>query len=235
MIATACAVAHPPWPSRLAGMVRRAAARLAAVMAGIALVASAWGSAALADPAEDALAKLNELSRQAEQMTEAMHSAQLDLDAKVRTLAAAEKTHTEDVAALSAARDRLVGYQGAVDRLAASVYMGGQPEGLTALLTARSPQGLIDTMSVQRVMGIEMSAQMQNYRQLSAEAMRAEAASAASAAEAKLAADQAAAVRADLQRKQSQLQVQIAAVKARYLLLSPDQRAALAGMKASIC
>ena len=101
-------------------MVRRAAARLAAVMAGIALVASAWGSAALADPAEDALAKLNELSRQAEQMTEAMHSAQLDLDAKVRTLAAAEKTHTEDVAALSAARDRLVGYQGAVDRLAAS-------------------------------------------------------------------------------------------------------------------
>lgn len=34
----------------------------------------------LADPADDALAKLNELSRQAEQTTEALHSAQLDLN-----------------------------------------------------------------------------------------------------------------------------------------------------------
>ena len=36
-----------------------------------------------ADPAADALAKLNELSRQAEETTEAMHSAQLDLQEKV--------------------------------------------------------------------------------------------------------------------------------------------------------
>ncbi len=214
--------------NRVHRFLRAAAPRLAGLLTGIVTVAGVWGSVAVADPAEDALAKLNELSRQAEQMTEAMHSAQLDLTEKVRLQAAAEKQHADDTAALTAARDRLVGYQGAVDRLAVSVYMGGQPDGLHAMLTARSPQGLIDTISVQRVMGIEMSAQMKNYRQLSDEAARIEAASATSAAEAKVAADQAAAVRAELQRKQSQLQVQIAAVKARYLMLSPDQRAALA-------
>jgi cell wall-associated NlpC family hydrolase len=48
------------------------------------------------------------------------------------------------------------------------------------------------------------------------------------AADAKTAAEQAAAVRADLQRKQSQLQVQIAVVKSRYQTLTPDQRTALA-------
>jgi len=36
-----------------------------------------------ADPADDALAKLNELSHQAEIATENMHAAQLDLDTKL--------------------------------------------------------------------------------------------------------------------------------------------------------
>ena len=63
-----------------------------------------------------------------------------------------------------------------------------------------------------------------------AQAELAEKASAASAAEAKTAAEQAAAVRADLQSKQSQLQVQIAIVKAQYEALTPNQREALAAM-----
>ena len=83
-------------------------------------------------------------------------------------------------------------------------------------------------MAVQRVMGTEMAAQMHSFRHLNDEAVRIEAASAKSAAEAKVAADEAAAVRADLQRKQSQLQVQIVAVKARYQSLTPNQRAVLA-------
>jgi hypothetical protein len=44
-----------------------------------------------ADPAGDALAKLNELSRQAEQTTEAMHSAELDLTNKLGVEQAAEQ------------------------------------------------------------------------------------------------------------------------------------------------
>ena len=206
----------------------KAHTRFAGLMAGLMALACVWTGFASADPAQDAVAKLNELSRQAEQLTESMHSAQVDLDKKVEAQTAAEMSHAADLTALDDAKTHLVSYQGAVDKLAASVYMGGRTDGLNAILTAASPQGLIDKMAVQRVMGIEMSAQMQGFRQLNEEAVRIEAASAKSAADAKTAADEAAAVRADLQRKQSQLQVQIVAVKSRYLALTPDQRAVMA-------
>ena len=54
----------------------------AELVAALAVVGSLMASDVSADPATDALAKLNELSRAAEQATEAMHSAQLDLDAE---------------------------------------------------------------------------------------------------------------------------------------------------------
>lgn len=181
-----------------------------------------------ADPAEDGVAKLNELSRQAEQLTESMHSAQLDLDKKLQVQAAAEKQHVDDLAAADTAKTQLATYQVSVDKFAAAMYMGGRMDGFNAILTAESPQGLIDKMAIQKVMSAEMTAQMQSYRRLSDETVKAEAASAKSAADAKTAAEQAAAVRADLQRKQSQLQVQIAIVKSRYQTLTPDQRTALA-------
>lgn len=183
-----------------------------------------------ADPADDALAKLNELSRQAEQTTEAMHSAQLDLNNKLAVQQAAEAKHAADAAAAEAAKAQLATFQTAVDKVAAAQYMGGRPDGLDAMLTATSPQGLIDQLSVQRVMASEMSAQMKNYRDIGAQAALAEAASAKSAADAKTAAEQAAAVRADLQSKQSQLNVKIAIVKSQYNALTPGQREALAAM-----
>ncbi len=183
-----------------------------------------------ADPADDTLAKLNELSRQAEQTTEAMHSAQLDLDNKLAVQQAADTKHAADVTAVESAKSQLAKFQSAVDKLAAAQYMGGRTDGLDAILTANSPQGLIDQLAVQRVMAAEMSAQMKSYRELGQQAALAEQASAASAAQAKTAAEQAAAVRADLQSKQSRLQVQIAVVKSQYQALTPNQREALAAV-----
>src|SRR6478672_9529715 len=183
-----------------------------------------------ADPADDALAKLNELSRQAEQTTEAMHSAQLDLNNKLAVQQAAEAKHTADAAAVESANSQLATFQSAVDKLAAAQYLGGRTDGLDAMLTATSPQGLIDQLSVQRVMATEMSAQMTSYRDVGRQAALAEEASAESAADAKTAAEQAAAVRADLQSKQSKLQLQIAVVKSQYTALTPNQREALAAI-----
>jgi peptidoglycan DL-endopeptidase CwlO len=199
-------------------------------IAGIALFGGILASSVQADPADDALAKLNELSRQAEQTTEAMHSAQLDLNDKLAAQKAAEAKHAADAGALDSARSQLATFQTGVNKVAAAQYMGGRPDGMNALLTASSPQGLIDQMSVQRVMAAEMSSQMQSFREASAQAAVAEQASARSAAEAKTAAEQAAAVRADLQSKQSKLQVEIAIVKSQYEALTPNQREALAAM-----
>ncbi|OBH83574.1 peptidoglycan hydrolase RipC [Mycobacterium sp. E2989] len=197
-------------------------------LAGFTVFSGVLAANVSADPAEDALAKLNELSRQAEQTTEAMHSAQLDLNNKLVAERAAEKKHDDAQAAVDAAKARLASFQGAVNKLAAATYMGGRVDGMTAMLTAGSPQGLIDKLAMQRLMATQMSDQMTNFRVAGEQAAKAERESAKAAADAKSAAEQAAAVRASLQSKQSQLQVQIAVVKSQYVSLSPEQRTALA-------
>jgi cell wall-associated NlpC family hydrolase len=200
------------------------------VIAGIAVFSGILAGNVQADPADDALAKLNELSREAEQSTEAMHSAQLDLDAKVAAQQTADTQHGADMAAADAAQAQLATFQQAVDKVAAAQYMGGRTDGLDAMLTADSPQRLIDQLAVQRVMATEMSVQMKNFRTVSEQALRTREASAKSAGDAKTAAEQSAAVRAELQAKQSKLQVQIAVVKSQYTALTPAQREALAAI-----
>ena len=198
------------------------------LLAGFTVLSGALAASAAADPADDAMAKLNELSRQAEQTTEAMHSAQLDLNGKLTAQRAAEKKHVDDQAAVDGAKAKLATFQTAVNKLAAATYMGGRVDGMEAMLTAGSPQGLIDKMAVQRLMATQMREQMTGFRVAGEQAAKAEQASAKSAADAKSAAEQAAAVRASLQSKQSQLQVQIAVVKSQYVSLTPQQRTALA-------
>ena len=197
-------------------------------IAGLTVVAGGFAADVQADPAADALAKLNELSRQAEQTNEALHSAELDLTNKLLVQLDAEKRHSADQAAVNAAKAKLAGYQEAIDKFAAATYMGGSTDGMSAILTARSPQQLIDKLSVQQVVAVDVAAQLAGYRSAGQQADQAEKKSAQSATEAKTAAEQAAAVSADLQRKQSQLRLQIALVKSQYLTLTPGQRTALA-------
>ena len=212
------------------GITRGIKRPIICAISGLTVFAGILAANVQADPADDALAKLNELSRQAERTTEAMHSAQLDLDNKLAVQRAADEKHAADQAAVETAKTQLATFQASVDKFAAAQYMGGRTDGMDAMLTADSPQRLIDQLSVQRVMAAEMSAQVRNFRTTSAQAAEAEQASAKSAAEAKTAAEQAAAVRADLQNKQSQLQLQIAVVKSQYMALTPGQREALAAV-----
>ena len=194
------------------------------------IIGGTLATAVQADPAEDALAKLNELSHQAEIATENMHAAQLDLDEKLAAQLAAEDKHAADLLAANTAKERLATFPTSVDKIAAAQYMGARTDGLDAMLTASSPQVLIDNLAVQRVMATEMSVQMQSFRDTSVLAAQAESISAQSAANAKTAAEQAAAVRADLQSKQSKLQVEIAIVKSQYERLTPAQRETLAAI-----
>ena len=71
---------------------------------GIVVFGGMLASSAQADPADDALAKLSDLSRQTEQTTEAMHSAQLDFDKKLAAQQEAETKHGADLATANAAR-----------------------------------------------------------------------------------------------------------------------------------
>ncbi|GFG69854.1 peptidoglycan hydrolase RipC [Mycolicibacter senuensis] len=198
------------------------------LVVGATALTGTWAGSVSADPADDALAKLSELSRQAEQTTEAMHTAQLNLDRKLAEQQAADRAHSDDQAALAAAKEQLSGYRSAVNRFAASTYMGGRVGGMDAILTAESPQQLIDKLAVQRVVARDLSVQLERFRVANEQADEAEQASATSADEARTAAEQAAAVRAELQAKQSRLQLQISVVKSQYYALTPQQRTAMA-------
>ena len=200
----------------------------AGALAAFVALSGVAASDVLADPANDAMAKLNELSRQAEQTTEAMHSAQLDLNNKLAAQQAADKKHNDDLGAADAAKSKLATFQTGVDKFAAAMYMGGRTDGMNAIMTAESPQQLIGKLAVSRVISTAMLQQMANYRATREEAANAEKESAKSAADAKTAAEQAASVRANLQSKQSRLQLQIGIVKSQYLALSPHERTELA-------
>jgi hypothetical protein len=201
--------------------------RLVNIVVGLVALSTVWGGAASAEPAQDTVAKINELSKQSDQLAQSIQAAKSDLDTKMQVVADADRRHGESLAALNSAHAQLGGYQGAVDRFAATVYMGGRTDGAYAILTAPSPKILIDKMVTQRVMATEMSHQLQGLRQASQEAQRVEAASAESAASAKAALDAAVALRSDLQNKQTELRKQIAAINADYALLPQAQRAAV--------
>jgi hypothetical protein len=181
----------------------------------------------VADPADDALAKLNELSGQALQTREAVTAAQRDVDSRLAAQNAAEDRHRADFDALATANSQLAPYQAAVDRLAAMDYMTGRHGQAAALLTASSPQQLIDKLSLQRVVGATTADQMKAFHAARERAEAAAQASEKSAADARAATEQAAAVRADLQAKWTDLLRKIAAAEAQYAALTPQQQAVI--------
>ncbi|AFM19954.1 hypothetical protein Mycch_5269 [Mycolicibacterium chubuense NBB4] len=180
-----------------------------------------------ADPADDALARLNKLSQQALQSREAVTAAQRDEDAKAAERAAADDRHRADLSALDLANSQLQPYQAAVNRLAAMSYMSGGDSQAAAVLTATSPQHLIDRLAVQRVVDATTAEQMKAYRATRERAASAAQASEKSAADARTAAERAAPVRADLQAKWKELLRQIAAAEAQYAALTPQQQAVI--------
>lgn len=181
-----------------------------------------------ADPAADALARMTELSREAERTTEAIYRAELDLQARLVLQRETEARRRAGFDELVGARADLQKYQAAVNEVASAAYMGGSTDGISAALTAKSPQNLLDKLSLNRIAAIHMSQRMAEFRDASRRADTAARSAETSALQARTAAEQASAVRADLQAKQSELRSQIADVEARYRALTSEQRAALA-------
>jgi peptidoglycan DL-endopeptidase CwlO len=181
--------------------------------------------AATADPAADALAKLNELSQQARQSREAVTAAQRDADARLAEQLAADDRHRADLETLAVANAQLAPYQDAADRVAAMTYMNGGTGQLSVALTVGSPQQLIDKLSLHRAVAAQTADQMAALKPARERAVAAAQASERSAAGARAAAEQATAVRAQLQAKLSEMLKQIAAAEAQYAALTPQQQA----------
>jgi hypothetical protein len=106
-------------------------------------------------------------------------------------------------------------------------YVIGRTGQMAAVLTAGSPQELIDQMTLQRIITARAADQMKAYQLARERAATAAKASETSAAEARTAAEQSAAVHADLQAKWKELLRQITAAEAQYAALTPAQQAAV--------
>ena len=208
--------------SRVRQSLRRTAGGFAA---GVLVLAISIAGDVKADPAADALSRLDELSRQAVQSREAVTLAQRDVDDRLAAKTAAENRHRADLVALDAANSQLAPHQAAADRVAAMMYVSGRAGEWAAVLSAGSPQQLIDQLSLQRAVAAETADQMKAFQAARERAAAAARASETSAAAARTAAERSAAVRADLQAKWSELQRQIAAAEAQYAALTPVQRA----------
>ncbi|WP_441958700.1 coiled-coil domain-containing protein [Mycolicibacterium houstonense] len=193
--------------------------------AAVLVLTTLMGGDAKADPAADAIAKVQELSRQAIESREAVTNAQRDVDAKVAAQTSADERHRADLKALEDANARLQPYQAAVNRIAAMTYMSGGDGQMAAVLTAASPQHLIDRLSLQRVVAAKTADDMKAFKSAHERAAAAAHASERSAADARAAAEQASAVRADLQAKLKELLRQIAEAEAQYGALTPQQQA----------
>jgi peptidoglycan DL-endopeptidase CwlO len=72
---------HPPFVAKL--VVYKP---VVGAIVGLTVLSAVWGGAAYADPAQDTVASFNELSRQAEQLSETVLNAQPDLDKKLQLL-----------------------------------------------------------------------------------------------------------------------------------------------------
>lgn len=205
--------------------------QVAVAIVGLTALGSGWAGAANADPGQDTMTKFTELTEKAEHLAATMNSAQHDFDQKLQVLSQADQTRADDLARLDAARAQLVGYQSAADDIAAAAYMGGHGY---SILTAASPQALIDDLAIQRTMATQIAAQMQNFRRVDREARAMAAASEKSTADARAAVDAAAAVRSELRNQQSRLQTEVTAVKAEFAMLPPAEQAVLNVMPASV-
>ncbi len=186
-----------------------------------------------ADPAADALARLDELSRQAVQTREAVTQAQRDAEDALAAQTDAENRHGADLAALDAASSQLAFHQAAANKVAAMTYVSGRTGQLASLLTADSPQQLIDQLSLQRAVAARAADQMKAFHAAREDAAAAAGASEKSAVDARAAAERSAAVSADLQAKWKDLQRQIAAAESQYAALTPAQQAVVDSAAAS--
>lgn len=201
------------------------------------VVVSAVGvttTSALADPpppsnASDALNQLNDLSHQAEQLTEAYKKAQDDEAAKQAALnqANADAAHADQM--VKQAQTAEEQYRGQVDQLTHASYEGARLNKLSALLTSSTPDDFLNRASALDALAKDNNDVITRFQAATDQANQA--AKQAQDARARAAQAEADAQRllSDISAKQNAMNAQIVKVKAQYNSLSGADKAILAG------
>lgn len=203
--------------------------------AGVLATALYASGPAVADPvalpstASEAVQRMIDLSRQSEQLNQQALSAQDELDAKLAVQEEADAKLAATTQVADAARAEVRKFQPVIDRTAIATYTGARTNRMYAVLVSDSPQQLLDQMSTLDVLSAQTADQLKEFKKATDAAETAESAARAAADAARGAAEKAEQVRADLERKRSELGGAIAQVIEAWSSLSVKDRSALAG------
>ncbi|MFC4123508.1 NlpC/P60 family protein [Nocardia rhizosphaerae] len=216
---------NPRVPRAVAGVVSAAFLVCASYAAGPSLA----DPVALPTTASDAIARMVDLSRQAEALNQSSLAAQQDLDAKLAVQRDADAKLAASTAVADAARAEVRKFQPMIDRTAVAAYTGARTDRMFAVLSSDSPQQLLDKMSLLDVLGQRTADDVRQFTRSADAATAAETAARAAADTARAATATAEAVRADVDRKRDDLTAATTQVVEAWGALSASDRSTLAG------
>lgn len=201
----------------------------AATVTALATLAAGPASAdpPLPDDVPSAVQQLAELNHQAEVLTEQLHFAQDQLDARRAELERAQADREAAAAAGGRALAVQQVYRGRVDRLASASFQGARFHQLSALLVSDSPEDFLDQMAVLDLLAADNNEAMARLADALGQARQAERTAAEATARATRAEQDAARIESDLARARTDMNRQISVVQERIDELTEDERASL--------
>jgi len=177
------------------------------------------------DNQADAAARVEQVQREAEALTEEWHAARDELNTR-RAEADALRAAVEPArAALQAARDAEEAYRAEVDALALSTFESGSLDQFNALLASGSPQEFLDQMSALEMLSADYRSALGELTAVVDRTRVAESDADAAAARAQVAADEAARAEQDVTARKDEAEVRIDEALRILDELTPDERA----------
>ncbi|MEV0436718.1 NlpC/P60 family protein [Nocardia sp. NPDC050413] len=190
---------------------------------------SAADPVALPTTAGDAIARMVDLSRQAEAVNQESLTAQTELDAKLAVQRDVDAKLAAATAVADAARAEVRKFQPMIDRAAVAAYTGARTDRMFAVLSSNSPQQLLDKMSTLDVLSQQTADSVREFKKAADAATAAETTARTAADAARAATAAAEAVRADVDRKRADLAAATTQVVEAWGALSARDKSTLAG------
>lgn len=175
--------------------------------------------------AAGAAARLDQVQRDAEALTEQWHAAQDDVTARRSELTASRAALAPARAAADAARDDEEGYRTRVDGVVVSTFESGRLDAFNALLASGSPQDYLDQMSALEMISSDQAAALDKLTTVVERTRRAQDDADVAAARAQAAADDAARAEQDLEARKRAADRLVDEAEALLRRLSPRERA----------
>lgn len=174
--------------------------------------------------AAGAAARLTQVQRDAEALTEQWHAAQDEVTARRGAFEGLRAAVEPARAAADAARRDEEGYRSQVDAVALSTFESGRLDAFNALLASGSPQDYLDQMSALEVLSSDQAMALEALIRVTERTRRARDDADAAASRAQTAADAAAAAEADLAARKRAADGLVDEAEALLRRLSPRER-----------